>query len=430
MPSLSERHRNNVRAGAFVTIAILLGLFVMIQVSGIVKRLMQTTSPYTVSFTVKSGIGNLKPGSEVRVGGVPMGRVANVEPVLPKDKPFETIKVAFGVDNRVTLYSNATILIGSPLLGSDSWLDIPNVGFEGRDPLTGATSSKVPAGGVIEGSAGAGMLTTLLGADNKGRADEIIENVRALSSDIRSDYDSKVVPILDNVKDFTGDAKSVVQDLREKRWPKWAEQVDQIMTKAVDWGPKIDSAIAKGDDMLGQGRDLVAENRPNIKSITDNLKVTSERINNETIEKVHKLLDSGQQGVDQAVAVLENLRVDYASWATNIGDALANANLASQQLKLAMIEVRRSPWKVLYRPSDDELQHELLYDATRSFALAAADLKASSDSVRRIVEQQPYLLEDPQNKEAFQRLTGNLLESMKSYEKAQQDLLDVLVTEK
>jgi ABC-type transporter Mla subunit MlaD len=428
MPSLSERHRNNVRAGIFVTLSLLLALFVMIQISGVVKRLMQATTPYRVSFTVKSGIGNLKAGSEVRIGGVPMGRVKSVDPILLPDAPFEKIEVSFRVNSDVVMYSNAVILIGSPLLGSDSWLDIPNVGNDGIDPLTKAKTTKVPPDGLIEGSAGAGMLTTLLGADNKERADEIIENVRLVSVDardfskvlpqIRNDYDQKITPILDDVKTFAD------------RFPGWGDQVDKVMQWAVDAGPRIDAAIAKGDDLLGQARDMVAENRPNIKDITDNVKTTSERLNNETIEKVHKLLDSGQQGVDQAVALIESLRVDYNAWATDVGESLANANLASQQLKLAMIEVRRSPWKVLYRPSDDELQHELLYDATRSFAIAAADLKASSESVRRIVDQQPALLQDPQNKEAFQRLTTNLLESLKTYEKAQQDLLDVLVSKK
>ena len=47
----------------------------------------------------------------------------------------------------------------------------------------------------------------------------------------------------------------------------------------------------------------------------------------------------------------------------------------------AMIEIRRSPWKVLYRPTEKELENELLYEATRSFAVAAADMKAASVSV-------------------------------------------------
>src|SRR5690606_26422797 len=136
------------------------------------------------------------------------------------------------------------------------------------------------------------------------------------------------------------------------------------------------------------------------------------------------LLNTGQEGLDQAVAAMTELRTDYAGWSTNIGEALANANMASQQLKLTMIETRRSPWKVLYRPSADELEHELLYEAARSFAVAAADLKAASEAIRRVLDTHGERLAE--NHDAYQRVERNLLNSLANYEKAQQQLMDVI----
>jgi hypothetical protein len=200
-----------------------------------------------------------------------------------------------------------------------------------------------------------------------------------------------------------------------------------VLTWATGATGKLDGAIAEGQGLLADGRAVVNENRPQIKSIVDNVKSTTDTINTETIDKLHKLLDTGQQGLDQAVVVLEDMRIDYGSWATHIGEALANANLAAQQLKLTMIETRRSPWKVLYRPSADELQHELLYESARSFAVAAADLKAASESVQRILDEHSDKIAG--NEDAYRRLERNLLDSLAKYEKAQQQLLDVIVAD-
>ena len=164
-----------------------------------------------------------------------------------------------------------------------------------------------------------------------------------------------------------------------------------------------------------------------MRSIFENLQSSTEKIDGQTIEKVHAFLQTAQGGVEQASALLERLQIDYEPWATNIGDALANANLASQQLKLTMIETRRSPWKVLYRPSSDELEHELLYEATRSFAVAAADLKSASESVQRVLDHHSDKIQG--DEETYRRLERNLLDSLAKYEKAQQQLLDVLVSD-
>ena len=121
------------------------------------------------------------------------------------------------------------------------------------------------------------------------------------------------------------------------------------------------------------------------------------------------------------------MRDDYETWSVDISESLGNASLASQQLKLAMIEIRRSPWKILYKPTDNELEHELLYEATRSFAVAAADMKAASISVNRILERHGD--EVAQDRELYERITRALLDPLERYEKAQQLLFDVLVME-
>ena len=142
---------------------------------------------------------------------------------------------------------------------------------------------------------------------------------------------------------------------------------------------------------------------------------------------MHELLDTGKSAMDNALAVLEDVNLEFDGWVPDINDTLANARLAAQQLKLTMLEVRRSPWKVLYRPTPTELEHEMLYAAARSFALAASDLKAASESVRRVLDDHSdQVATDPQT---AQRLNTYLLDSLSNYEKVQQRLIDVLLTD-
>ena len=105
---------------------------------------------------------------------------------------------------------------------------------------------------------------------------------------------------------------------------------------------------------------------------------------------------------------------------------LASGRLAAQQIKLAMIEVRRSPWKLLYKPEKAELEHELLYEAARTFAMAVSDLRATSQTAERLLSN-PRIETDP---ELQRRITQFLGTRIENYENAQQQLLDVLLSEK
>ncbi|MCH8343277.1 MAG: hypothetical protein IH983_04750 [Planctomycetes bacterium] len=347
MPSLHERSRNNIRAGIFVTVTLVLAVAVVIVLSDAWQTFLKRTNQYMVTFDIASGVKNLKDGAEVRVGGVEMGEVTDVRAKI-KDHVFqEVIEIDFTLDRSVVLYSNATVLITSPLIGADAWIDIINLGGPVDEQVVEPeTAMPTPApnlladGGELEGTPTIGMLTALLGPDNQTKTDQILDNVMATSGAVR-----------------------------------------EITT----------------------------------------------RVNEQTIDKVEELLGTGKQAMQEALAVIENIGLDFDRWAPDVREALADARLAAQSLKFAGIELRRSPWKILYKPSKSELEHELLYEAARSFAMAASDLKTASESVQRVMDRHADRLnEDPQ---IVGRLNAFLLDYLDGYEKAQQRLIDVLLTD-
>ena len=229
----------------------------------------------------------------------------------------------------------------------------------------------------------------------------------------------------------------------------WADRVDEITLWANEATTDVDAALQESRSLIRDYRAVVAENREKLDRIIDNVDDASgearlamddfrsvgqsaaeiaERVKSETVDLANDLLRRGQEGVDEAIAVIERVGVEAEGYTADVDEILGNANLASQQLKLALIEIRRSPWKVLYRPSDREVEHELLYEAARSFALAAADLKASSTSVQRVLDRYGGQLGD--DDETLRRMRDGLVDSLDHYEKAQSRLFDVLLTDR
>jgi hypothetical protein len=90
------------------------------------------------------------------------------------------------------------------------------------------------------------------------------------------------------------------------------------------------------------------------------------------------------------------------------------------------MEIRRSPWKILYQPNSDQVAHENLYEAARSFVLAAGDLRAAGESLRLVVERDPGRYEtDAKFRESVQLM---VTDALAKYEQAQQQLNSVLLS--
>ncbi|MFI4871167.1 MAG: hypothetical protein ACIARQ_05090, partial [Phycisphaerales bacterium JB061] len=100
---------------------------------------------------------------------------------------------------------------------------------------------------------------------------------------------------------------------------------------------------------------------------------------------------------------------------------LANARLASDQLRLATIEIRRNPWKLLARPDTKELREELFYDAARVYATAASDLQDAGASLEAILARPGGADEDE-----IRALTEELKSAMARYKQAEAGLLEAM----
>jgi hypothetical protein len=233
--------------------------------------------------------------------------------------------------------------------------------------------------------------------------------------------------MMEHANKAAADVERLTGRVTDEDWPRWSSRIDKVMDWAVSATGKFDAVLDDGRAAVSEVRGIVTDNRPRIDDIAVNVQDITRRVREETVDKINGVLDTGQQGLDRAVSILEKVDREFDGWAPEIREALAGARQTAQQLKLASIEVRRSPWKLLYRPDESELEHELLYEAARSFAMAVSDLRAAAESTERLVSNhgQEIAASPELRKQVGDFLTG----SLDRYEAAQQKLLDVLLTD-
>jgi ABC-type transporter Mla subunit MlaD len=400
---------STIKAGFFVLSGIVLAAFVTVVLAK--TDFFQKRLPYTVRFTVSEGVSGLAPGSAVKIGGLQRGAVVDVTPNTGSDGAFRDIYVNIEVDDGVRLFPGAKVVRIMPLLGENSTLNFVSIG-SGDEPL--------PAGTVIEAANSAGVIAALLGADNAAKAGTIIDDAVVFSNWLASlprDYQERIVPMLDN-------AGETVKELRAD-YGTWRTKVDGTLTSAqaaagdaassmkgldellVRNSPKIDSALTDIAAGATDARASLAE-----------LRAKTVPLLNDALSNANAAIGSFEKSVQLAHAfLLENL--------PGISLSLDNVRTATAQLKLAAMEVRRSPWKIMYQPGTEEVAHENLYEAARSFAMAASDLRAAGDSLRLVLTNDPALFErDPAFRDAVQKM---VLDAMQRYESAQQQLNSVLM---
>jgi len=458
MATAHERYRNNVKAGIFVSVAVALALTVIATLKDVWTQVFVDRSVYAVTFSVESGIQSLREGSPVRVGGIDMGQVLRVAPLdlleesefalAARDDgdrdPFNTIVVVFEINDEVPLYSNAVATVRGALIGAEAWIAISNVGSgmdrdnDGQaDGRRLAPDALADRSNWLKGREAGTVLASFIGPDSAERTEEIIDNVAVLTGDARRDWESHITPMLANADASVEDIRKFVDHLNTD-WVRWAATVDKVLDNALSASETIDLAMSDGRALIDDAHtgvkrinEMVEENRPsvdefiaNINAASADVRTVANRIAESTIDKVEAILDRGQQGIDAFSETARKIELEFDTLAPDLRDTVANVQLASNELALATAEIRSAPWRLLYRPSAEELEYENLYYAATKFSLAAAQLKTATQAIdRAIANHREYLGTHP---EKLEQLQAMLTESMENYERAQNELLSIL----
>ncbi|MCB9845858.1 MAG: MCE family protein [Phycisphaeraceae bacterium] len=426
--------RNNVLAGLFLLIALLGGIVISVVLSDIS---FASQTPYVVRLPLEVGATGIKPGAPVRIGGQDVGKVVKVEFGFA-----ESSDRAVGVDVRirirsdVALYDDTVAMLEMPLLGSLSAINFASVGG------LSSGAARVPARGIIPGmlSPPAFLAQAGFGPEERRRVSSILrgmEDATLKANEILDRVGPQLDPAIEDVRGAIADVRQITSRLQEQMDP-WVGSFDRTLANAErfsqDLQPGMDElrgAISEARAGVEDGRRVITSvqeaidaNRPGVDDIVANVRDATETLNRDTIPEYTRLASAAQEEIDQWGSLFDRVDAFLAQELPTLRRGLANAAIATGQLKLAMAEIRAQPWRLLIRPNTKELENELLYDSARTYAEAVSDLRAASEAIEASTS---GVIPAGLSPEDMRALSDRLNDAFARYERAERDLLQRLV---
>lgn len=415
---------DNVKAGAFVLAALILAFTVTLVLSG-ARDLFTPSRAYIVRFELPEGSSGLKPGSRVNVGGRECGKVRSIGFALDEQSRPVGIEVDIVILAELPVYSDARIFLESPLLGTQASLNFHTLGGEAPD------AERLAEGAVIEGDVATPDVLARAGYGPEqarqlqsilSRVDTASERFVSLSAQIQDD----ILPFMQDAAEGVNSFVAEAQD----RSGGWFDNIDAASSGAASLTEEARAGVEEARQAVAEIREVVDNNRAavertvaNAEDASETLAAVLDRAEQETMEMIAGLLEDGRAGVNEARSAIEKADALLVEQTPEVRATMANTRLASEQLRLTMGEVRRAPWRLLYRPDKKELEFELLYDATRSYAAAVSDLRAASASLQALAD-------SGAERTSAGRPVGDLLEEVQNafqrYQDAERRFLDLL----
>jgi ABC-type transporter Mla subunit MlaD len=343
-----NRDRNALKAGTFIVASaiVVAGTIVAIKDFG---QFAEPAQVRVVRFKLTEDLGGLRVGDELRVGGFKVGSVKSIEPDDLNGAQEPTLLVTFTVPKKYVLREGASVGIQSGLTGATN-LNVFDLG----------KGQPLPDGAVLVGI-----------GDPKGRL-------------LASLGEAKIAETVDAFKKTATSATETIAHVREK--------VDPAYEKYVKIADPAGEAVTKVRDLIDEARPKVNDTLANLDSATgtvkDKIPETMDRVNS-TLAKVEGSVDRLQTSLGDVKAALANAKELTASAKSvlvgnrsRIDGMVVSAKAASDNLKAATAEIRRSPWRLLYKPARGEMANLNLYDAARQFAEGANDMSDAATALR------------------------------------------------
>jgi ABC-type transporter Mla subunit MlaD len=381
------------------------------------------TEVFEVRFPHDLTLPDLKAGGAVRCGGQEVGSVQSVElRELSPDSGASgsavgeaqgesqlVVVVKIEVDRTVGLRRDCRIAAEGPTLGGAGWLVIRNRGtspqpaskdepIEGQPPggfaavtetlgeiggnLAAELDPKNPQGLLanIKGQLDATIATSLLGKIHRS-----IDDINIMTHALQKQMDvAERQALLAKLSRTMDDVNAITGELRRQMDPK-GERV--AMTKIHGALDGVNSALDQVVEMLKENRQPVHETILHVRQTAETL---DERIANAVAEqldvkahaslmaKIHEDVDRIGQSLADIKQITSDLREGMTFNKPAIDQTIANVKQTSDHLKAASKDLRRNPWRLLYRPTDKETDELNVFDAARAFADAATELDDAS----------------------------------------------------
>lgn len=400
-----SQQRNALKAGIFILVSIALIFVVVVAIQGI-GGFLESMQVRAVTFTLKDDVGGLRPGDDVRIGGFKVGTVRKIEVDNLAAEP--AIVVTFILPKKYELRQDAVVAIQSTVTGQ-SWLNFENLGRTGvvlgpDDKLRGLPSGLTVA------------MNTLRNVAPK--IDQSVDEVRQIVGDVRN----KTVPLVnETIAQYGKTADTFTQT--GQSGAKFIEELRGQLKPVIDkYHVVADSTVKMMDevrDVFGATKGDFRETMANLKGATGTMKQKLpgliEKVEG-VMQKIDTTVSSANAAMEDARKTLETAKLVMTGNKSKLDGMIASLKATSDNLKGASAEIRRSPWRLLYKPGSGEMANLNLFDSARAFAEGANDLDNAAQALRDALKQ------DKANPETVRKLMGQLEEEFAKFKTVEQKL--------
>jgi phospholipid/cholesterol/gamma-HCH transport system substrate-binding protein len=393
------KQRNALRAGIFMLASLATVVFVIIAISG-ASKFTQRFATYGVEFSLQDDVGGLRAGDDVRIGGLKVGSVRDIV-IHTQNTPgnLPQLIVYIDVPARYPMASDAVVSIQKSITGSAA-VNIDDLGA--GTPLTGGEFLR----GHPDSISALFQKLGTMGPDLQ----EIVTNVKGASIKLDTDLD-KLGQTADAFTETSYTATATVRELHV-RLPEIIGRYDQTTASAIRMLDTI-------HDILGPSAGDIHATITNVRGITTNLHTHLP----ELLDDFRSILQKTDLAVTRAASAMQDIQNTTGSIRSIVGGnkgklegIIASLKDTSDNLKYASMEIRHSPWRLLYQPKPDEMANLNLYDSVRQFAEGATQLDNAAEALRDAAR-------DPNaDPEQIKKLSADLDVSFSRFQAVQQKM--------
>lgn len=386
--------RNNVVAGLFVILSIVLAVAIAFILSDVQDKFTSRTE-YIARFPTSVGVAGLQPGADVTFGGMTVGRVKSIHENMETDPAtgldiVRSHDVVIALSSDLVIYEDAYADLTLPLLGGVSRINIASPGSGAYEGGPEDANPTLDPGEALRGRFAPSILTQLGFTTEEALAiKETIHEVRGISENVGEVSESMKRMTLQLEPEFgkgVDDGRSTMANIRAfterlNAEDGWAPRVDSILANADDAAKQITPVLDDAKSTIAEAKGMIEENRERVSSILENVDATTERVKSDTMDQVDELLEKGTLALGSYQDVALNANSILLSNKPKIAATLDSASDIGVQGKLFVEELRAQPWRLLKKPSEEDLLREPIYEAARSYARAVSDLRVASEAL-------------------------------------------------
>jgi ABC-type transporter Mla subunit MlaD len=393
-----QSERNSLKAGLFIVASVALIISVIVAIKGL-GRFLEPVQRHQVRFALSDDVGGLAEGDQVRIGGASVGTVRDIS--LDTDSASPGIVITFAIPRKFKVHTDAVLTVQSTLTGV-SVLNFESLG----------KGTMLPEGQMLAGKPGASFSA-----------------LAAMATGVFGDARTTTIPKVNVALDKAANTIDVYKGTGENA----TELIKYVRSKVDPIIDRYNNIADKGAFAMNEIGALFGDTRPDFRGTMANLNVTTAALKEKMpgiLEKVDGTLTKVQASLDSMTTTLEDLkkvaentrdatgsaRSILTTNRTRIDEMIISAKAAADNLKFATAEIRRSPWRLLYKPAANEMGNLNLYDSARQFADGA---NAMSDAAAALRD----ALKDPSAQpERIQKLVNDLDERFQKFNEVESEL--------